>query len=155
MPVRQRLLLIARLLILTLPATLLIRVGPASAQNQDNSIADTGLQILQGLSPDQRDAITQQLGNLSGNGGAGGGLGNSRQRSLETNQPADQGLLNEQRLELEQQKAEFDRLSPYLKGEDWIVITIDSSPLPAVNPATNLPLGTQGSIPGQQNPLGN
>src|SRR5579863_9548628 len=47
-------------------AALAVCVAPAHGQNSGSAI-DTGLQILQGLSPEQRSAITQQLG------GAGGG----------------------------------------------------------------------------------
>src|SRR5205823_1055077 len=34
-------------------------------------------------------------------------------------------------MDAEKQRAELERLSPFLQGEDWLVITIDSNPLPA------------------------
>jgi len=94
-----------------------------------------GLQILQGLSPEQRAAISQQLG--------GGGLGSSGQGTLGTRQTPlseeQQNLMlqqqREQLLEQQKQRTELDRLSPFLRADDWVVITIDSVPLPGGAPA--------------------
>src|SRR5207253_2150747 len=33
-------------------------------------------------------------------------------------------------MDVKKQRAELERLSPFLQGEDWVVITIDSKPLP-------------------------
>jgi len=124
-----------------------------------------GLQILQGLSPEQRAAISQQLG--------GGGLGSSGQGTLGTRQTPlseeQQNLMlqqqREQLLEQQKQRTELDRLSPFLRADDWVVITIDSVPLPGGAPAapsaapaapTSL-LGALGAAQGsqQQNILAN
>ena len=68
----------SRLFLLTvlfaLSAAGLLRGDLASAQNPTGSVADGGLQILQGLSPEQRDALSRQL---SGLGGGLGGLSNA------------------------------------------------------------------------------
>jgi len=125
MPLRSRSLPLTA--VLALSATLLTWVGPASGQTSG------GLQMLQGLSPQQRDALARQLGGLGGTG-----LGNM-QGTLGGRQPqADEELLNiiqqqqrEQLMDEEKQRAELQRLSPFLQGEDWLVITIDSDPLPA------------------------
>src|SRR5262249_25939994 len=47
-------------------------------------------------------------------------------------------MLQQQRellIEQQKQRAELQRLSPFLQGEDWVVITIDSVPLPGGAPA--------------------
>lgn len=122
-------------------AALTVCIAPAHGQNSGSAI-DTGLQILQGLSPEQRSAITQQLG------GTGGGSSNE---SAPTNRPqpateAEQNLmLQQQRDQLEaqrKQRTEGQRLSPFLAGEDWVVITIDTNPLPRISgPQIGLPGG--------------
>jgi hypothetical protein len=51
------------------------------------------------------------------------------------------------------QRGELQRLSPYLQAEDWVIVTIDSSPLP---PPPLLQAGVLGGAnPQQQNILGN
>ena len=45
-------------------------------------------------------------------------------------------------------QAELDRLSPYLLPEDWIVITVDSSPLPAVSGAQSSQQSALGALTG-------
>jgi polysaccharide biosynthesis/export protein len=139
-------------LLVVLAATLLL--GFQVASGQSNSVAETGLQILQGLSSDQRNAISQQLGSgiggAQGNGGARSQPGNEEQQSLMLQQQ------REQLTEQQKQRAESDRLSPFLRGEDWIVVTIDTSPLPSELSQNPLP----GALPGAQqqnqqpNPLG-
>src|SRR5439155_10303045 len=101
------------------------------------------LQMLQGLSTEQRDAILR-LGGLGAGGGAvQGALGGRLQQADEEQQ----NLMRQQQRDLlmdtQKQRAELERLSPFLQGEDWIVITIDSKPLPAVTqtPATPSALG--------------
>jgi polysaccharide export outer membrane protein len=126
-------------LLAALCVILVIGILPAAGQNS-GSIADKGLQILQGLSSDQLGAISQQLGAGAGQGTAG------RPQPLTEDQQA--LLLQQQReqvLEQRTQHAEADRLSPYLRGEDWVVITIDSNPLPQQNPLAQ----GQGLSPGQ------
>src|SRR5436853_2973719 len=128
MPLRSRSFPLTVLVILS--ATLLTGVNPASGQTSNTS---GGLQMLQGLSPQQREALSRQLGGL-GAGGLGGAQGTLGGRGKQ----ADEELLNitaQQQRELlmdaEKQRAEMQRLSPFLQGEDWVVITIDSNPLPA------------------------
>jgi protein involved in polysaccharide export with SLBB domain len=111
-----------------LAVTSAVVVDPAHGQSTDSAIS-TGLQILQGLSPQQREAISQQTG------GATGGQGDLSGRPSPMSE-AEQGLmLQQQREQLLQQRNlrdEVRRLSPYLQGDDWIVVTIDSSPLPSL-----------------------
>src|SRR6267378_2791604 len=141
LPLRLRLFLSFRLLALSV--ALLLFIGPASGQSLDNSLES--LQMMQGLSPEQRDAISRQLGGL-GAGGLGGlgrlggqGTLGGRQQQADEDQ---QNLMRQQQRDLlidaQKQRAELERLSPFLQSEDWIVITIDSKPLPAVTqtPAT-------------------
>ena len=114
---------------------------------------ETGLQILQGLSPEQRAAISQQLG--------GGGLGGSVQGGLAprtTQQSEEQQNLQlqqqrEQLIEQQKQRAELQRLSPFLQGDDWVVISIDVVPLPGAAPAgpsapPGVPAGLLGALGG-------
>ncbi len=134
--------------LLTLSAMLVVSVTAAYGQNFP---IDTGLQILQGLSPEQRDAISQQLGSggLAGGEGAGGthaAPATEQQQSLMLQQQ------REQLLEQRQLREEGQRLSPYLSGDDWIVVTIDSNPLPT--PAQLQPGALTGPAAFQQNVLG-
>jgi protein involved in polysaccharide export with SLBB domain len=105
-------------------------------------------QILQGLSPEQISAISQQLG------GAGlGGTGQPAQalpRPVPQTEEAQALALQQQRevvTEQQKQRAELQRLSPFLEGDDWVVVTIDSIPLPAVNALpTAAPAGAAGAL---------
>src|SRR5712671_985957 len=114
--------------LLALSMALLLYIGPGSGQSLDNSLES--LQMMQGLSPEQRDAISRQLGGF-GAGGLGGTLGGRQQQPDEEQQ----NLMRQQQRDLlmdaQKQRAELERLSPFLQGEDWVVITIDSNPLPA------------------------
>src|SRR5437660_8673050 len=126
-------------------ASLLICVDPAGAQTDVGS----ELQMLQGLTPEQRNALAQQLGGV----GAGGALGTPRALSGRDEQ-AQEELLNftmqQHRaflMDEQKQREELQRLSPFLEGDDWIVVTIDSRPLPTVSETpTNLP-GTLANLP--------
>src|SRR5437762_8880698 len=111
---------------IALAATMLICVDAALGQNM-------GLQMLQGLSPEQRAAISQQVGGIGQQGrpGTQGGLGGREEQAAEEQLNF---MLQQQRnllMDAQKQRAELDRLSPFLQGEDWIIITIDSSPLAA------------------------
>src|ERR1700693_3257115 len=104
----------ARFTILALCAVSFNSVEPASAQSTDNS----PLQMLQSLTPDQRDAIMNQLGiggggnggGASGGGGLGGVLGGlgqqgspgDRQRQIE--QMQQQGEVDQERARDQQKK---------------------------------------------------
>ena len=121
-------------------------------------------QLLQGLSPEQLNAISQQLGGGAGGLGVQGAQG-GLSRQLPQTEEQQNLLLQQQRealLEQQRQRAELQRLSPFLRAEDWVVITIDSNPLPGGNapspapPAPSAVLGSLGATPGQQqNILGN
>jgi polysaccharide biosynthesis/export protein len=150
------------LAILALCAVSINSTGPATAQNTGSSPTDAELQMLQNLTPEQRDAIMNQLGigtgtgTGTGAGGLGGALGQAlsgRQRQTDqTLQPGDLSQERDQRRE-QQMKSdeEMELLSPFLKGEDWLIVSID------VTPPTNL-----GMMPNSQqqtnmmpaNPLG-
>jgi protein involved in polysaccharide export with SLBB domain len=125
------------------------------AQSSGGSLADLEQQVLQGMSPEQRDAIMNQLGVGNGTGASPGGLGGSRQND-ERQQQNDTGQQGLQRRVTPQQQEEMERLSPYLAPEDWIVIAVDSDPLPALAAAPS-PAGAFG-VPSsvlanlQQNP---
>jgi protein involved in polysaccharide export with SLBB domain len=128
---------------------LLLFVGAAIGQ-QDSSIADTGLQILQGLTTEQRDAISQQLG--GGGLGAAGGATGTRQRGTTLEETGPVESRRERQRDFTAARAESERLSPFLQTEDWIVITIDTKPLPAI-PVTPSLLGVPtgaaaGALPG-------
>src|SRR5882762_956 len=114
-----------------LSATLLTWVGPASGQTSG------GLQMLQGLSPQQREALARQLGGL-GSGGTQGTQGSREQQVDEELRNITQQQQRDLLMDEEKERAELQRLSPFLQGEDWLVITIDSNPLPAESqtPAT-------------------
>jgi len=112
----------------------LILVDAASGQ-----AAGAGLQMLQGLTPEQREAILRQLG-----GGGGEIPGGTQGTSTGRQEQADEELLNftlrQQRdvlADAQKQRAELDRLSPFLQGEDWVVVTIDASPLPGAEASTS------------------
>src|SRR6266853_1018764 len=148
MPLRLRQFLSFCLLALSMALSLFI--GPASGQSFDNSLES--LQMMQGLSPEQRDAISRQLGGFGagGLGGTQGALGGRLQQGDE--EP--KNLMRQQQRDLlmdtQKQRAELERLSPFLQGEDWVVITIDSNPLPAETPATPqtvLPSNVLGNLP--------
>src|SRR5438445_8284192 len=123
MPRRSR--LFVPLVSIALAATMLICVDATLGQTTTNM----GLQMLQGLSPEQRGAISQQFGGMQ-RGGTQGALG-AREDQAEEEQL--NFILRQQRdalMDAQKQRAELDRLSPFLQGDDWIIITIDSSPLP-------------------------
>src|SRR5215472_8750335 len=127
---------------------------------------ETGLQILQGLSPEQRAAISQQLGGGGLGGGVQGGVGPRTSPLSDEQQNLQLQQQRAQLLEQQQQRAELQRLSPFLQGEDWVVISIDVVPLPGAGPAApgaapGTPAGLLGALGGgapssqQQNLLAN
>src|ERR1700722_12922833 len=127
------------LAILALAAVGFVPYVPASGQSSsDSSTMDSGLQMLQGLSPDQRDAIKNQLG--IGGGGAGGTLGGNSQSPGGGNQQNDQlqGVVDQDLLDqMKRQEEDIDLRSPYLKGDDWVIVAIDINPLPLLNQSPN------------------
>src|SRR5438105_10183714 len=114
--------------LLALSTALLLHIGPASGQSLGNSI--DSLQMMQGLSPEQRDAIARQLGGAGGLGGTQGTLGGRQQQADEEQQSFMRQQQRDLLMDAQKQRAELERLSPFLQAEDWVVITIDSKPLP-------------------------
>jgi polysaccharide export outer membrane protein len=104
----------------------LIPISSTFAQSSGSSLGDLEQSVLQGLSPDQRDSLMNQFG--SGNGSQNG---NGQRQGNEDQQQNDQDKLSQRKPSPEQQ-AELDRLSPYFRGDDWVVVTIDSIPLPSI-----------------------
>jgi polysaccharide biosynthesis/export protein len=101
-------------------------------------------QILQGLSPEQLGSISQQLG--GGLGGLQGAQGAITGRATPAGEEQQNLMLQQQREMLQEQarqRGELQRLSPFLEGDDEVVITIDYKPLPAGNPSPPSP-----SLPG-------
>jgi polysaccharide biosynthesis/export protein len=116
-----------------LSAALPLCLDSAYAQTTGNPL-DQGLQILQGLSPDQLGSLTQGLGR----GGVGGLQGNQGMPGQQALTEEQQNLMlqqqQQQMQEQQKQRAELQRLSPFLQPDDWVVVTIDYNPLPAGNP---------------------
>ena len=135
-----------------LVALILCLLASAVNGQAPGSLAETGLQMLQGLSSDQLGAISQRLGDTTGSSAAGALGGRmtpltEEQQALMLQQQRD-GMLQEQK-----QRAEMERLSPYLAAEDWVVVTVDWNPLPRL--PQMLEAGQQGVVtPGElQGPL--
>jgi protein involved in polysaccharide export with SLBB domain len=144
---------LARLLVLllALSGTLLNGIDAANGQTPGSPLE----QLLQGLTPEQMAAISQQLGGLGGTPGAQGAQG-ALARPLPQNEEQQNLVLQQQRDQLQQQqkqRTELQRLSPFLEAEDWVVITIDSRPLPAVS-APSPALGLTAAPSQQQSILG-
>jgi len=143
-------------LLCALPAAVLISVDPAYGQSS-GSAADAGLQILQGLSPDQVGSLSRQLG---GTNGTQNSQSMRQQPLVEEQQSLMLQQQREQMSEQRKQRAEQDRLNPYLQGDDWIVVTIDWLPLVGGNQVSAAQPGPLGALAGaagnqQQNILGN
>jgi polysaccharide biosynthesis/export protein len=162
MPSMQRLAGLS--VLVALVAASLLFLDPAFGQISSSPVE----QLLQGLSPQQLGAVSQQFGGggLGGTRGVTGALG-SRETPAQEEQ---EGLLlqqqREQLQEREKQRSEAQRLSPFLQAGDWVIVTIDSIPLPAGNPPPppSVPPSTLSALgipsaasatPQQQNILGN
>jgi protein involved in polysaccharide export with SLBB domain len=144
------------LAVFALSATLISSVDPAYGQTTGSPVE----QILQGLSPDQLGAISQQLGGTGAGGaqGAQGALGGRQTPETEEQQNLMLQQQREQLMEQQRQREELKRLSPFLQAEDWVVITIDSVPLPAAGAQPPQGAGALGALAGganQQNALAN
>lgn len=127
-----------------------------SGLGSGSSISDLEQQVLQGLSPEQRDSIMGQFG--VGNGTSGQGNRRQNEDNQQQNMLEREGM---QRQPTPAQQAEIERLSPYLQAEDWVVVTVDSKPLPALEGRSASPQTSVGLPPGispsllsslQQNP---
>jgi polysaccharide export outer membrane protein len=142
-----------------LSAALPLCLDSAFGQTSPNSL-DQGLQILQGLSPEQLGSIQQNMGS----GGAGGAQGQQNPLREPLTEEQQSLALQQQQLqlqELQKQRGELQRLSPFLQPDDWVVITVDSNPLPSGNqppaqqPNPLNPLAAPAANQQQQNILGN
>jgi polysaccharide biosynthesis/export protein len=134
-----------------LPVTIwvvcLFPIAQVFGQSTGNSISDLAQQALQGLSPDQRDAIGNQLGNGSNNSNG------SPRRQTDDSQQNEQDQRGNLLKVTPDQQAELDRLSPFLQGDDWIIIAIDLNPLPGLNSYAGAPsLGGAGLSGGSAQP---
>jgi polysaccharide biosynthesis/export protein len=135
--------------ILALSAVSINTTGPATAQNVGSSGADSQLQMLQSLTPEQRDAIMNQLGIGNGSSGNGsssssGGLGGLGQTIPGRQRPTDQQEQQDaDERARQQEQAQFDEqrelLSPFLKGDDWIIVSIEAYPPPGSLTASQYP----------------
>jgi polysaccharide biosynthesis/export protein len=135
---------VVRLLaILAVSAIGFVPCAPVSGQSSsDSSPIDTGLQMLQGLSQDQRDSIMNQVGGGGAGGGTGGGSQSLGGRDRQNDQQ--QGDMDQDRAEqLKRLQEDLDLRSPYLKGDDWIIVSIDINPLPPLTQPTNQQLQQQ------------
>ena len=119
--------------------------APVSGQSSsDSSPLDTGLQMLQGLSSEQRDSIMNQLGGAGGNSGVSGGSQSLGGRDRQNDQQ--QGDMDQDRAEqLKRLQEDLDLRSPYLKGDDWIIVAMDINPLPPLTQSPNQQLQQQQS----------
>jgi protein involved in polysaccharide export with SLBB domain len=138
------------LLVAFLSLTSLPCVDPAYAQSASGSPVE---QILQGLSGDQLGSLSQQFG--GNNGQQGQGAVGGRQTPMTEEQ---QNLMLQQQRDTlqdqQRQRTELQRLSPFLQGDDWVIVTVDSIPLPAGNPppSTTVPPAALGQLAGAANP---
>jgi polysaccharide export outer membrane protein len=152
MSLLQRLAGLSGLLVLSV----IVLVWTDAAIGQADNTVGTGLQMLQGLSPQQRDALTQQFGGQGGLGGTGaqGNLG-ARQGGDEEQQNLNKEQQRQMLMDMQKQRSELERLSPYLQPQDWVVISVDSVPLPALPSPTNQQSSTLTALTNQapqQNP---
>lgn len=104
---------------LVLAACLSLAYEPASGQN----ITPEQLQIFQGLSPEQQQAVLNAIGGGGGQipGQLPSQLGRSRQPGGQVGSPTD---LERERLK-KAEGEETEPVIPVLKPEDWVVIEID------------------------------
>src|SRR5437879_10987330 len=118
MPRRARPTLCFPLLALSVP--LLLVLGPASGQDSGNSLES--LQMMQGLSPEQRDALSRQLGGLGAGSGTQGTVGGRQQQADEEQQSLMRQQQRDLLMDAQKQRAELERVSAFLQGEAWDVI---------------------------------
>jgi protein involved in polysaccharide export with SLBB domain len=143
------------LIYLTLSAALLNPLALVQGQTPGSPVQ----QILQGLTPEQMSAISQQFGGIPGAGAQQGAQGALPRAAPQSEEQQALALQQQRELLTEQQKqrAEIQRLSPFLQGDDWVVISMDSVPLPpGIAPLLTAPggaaaaLGALGGAPSQQ-----
>ena len=145
------------LTVLTLSAALLSPLALVEGQTPGSPAQ----QILQGLSPEQLNAISQQFGGITGAGGAQAGAQGALPRAAPQTEEQQALALQQQRellTEQQKQRADLQRLSPFLQADDWVVITIDTVPLPAGPPTApagaGAALGALGGAAAQQQQQG-
>ena len=99
--------------------------GNAPSYGQSSTSGADQLQMLQGLSQDQRDALLNQLGQ-GANGSTSGSSGNrsdADRRGQDQNNPQD--TREERKRTPSEEDEEREPLLPVFKGEDWVVVEID------------------------------
>ena len=121
---------------LLIAGCILLHTPPVTAQSA--SPTPEQLQMFQGLTPEQQQAVLDQLGNRSGSdqisGGGLGGLGGTgeRQSTDQFGRPRAFGSQNEQtgtgrerKKPTEEDEEELEPLIPVLKRQDWVIIELD------------------------------
>ncbi len=107
----------------------------ADAQTSGSS-ADV-MQVFRSMSPDQQQQILQQLG-VSGGALGALGLGRTPTTGAQSTQAAQAQDLEAQRERLEQQREELlAQQLPFLHPQDWVVVEVDTRPLPPRPAETN------------------
>jgi len=122
--------------LLLIAGCILLHAPPVTAQSA--SPTPEQLQMFQGLTPEQQQAVLDQLGNRSGSdqisGGGLGGLGGTgeRQSTDQFGRPRTFGSQNEQtgtgrerKKPTEEDEEELEPLIPVLKRQDWVIIELD------------------------------
>ena len=150
-----------RLLAAVLLWTVCSLFGACPAFGQSSTSSSDQIDIFRNLSPDQQDAILQQLGGRSTGSSSSGGRADQNGRRRQDDGNSDRAANDQPRMTPSQEE-EIEARSPYLKGDDWVIVEIDyqlaSRPIPESNqqglafgPNSGLPAGVaQGMIvPGQ------
>ncbi|MBV9344114.1 MAG: SLBB domain-containing protein [Gammaproteobacteria bacterium] len=108
-----------------LAAVLLLLLASERSHAQGFTPTPEQLQIFQGLTPEQQDAILKQLGNVGGTGGTGTGLssGGSNAERTGANEKLPGAEINA--TEAPPPDEESEPLTPQLRGEDWVVLEVD------------------------------
>ncbi|MBV9343653.1 MAG: hypothetical protein JOZ03_01530, partial [Gammaproteobacteria bacterium] len=83
------------------------------------------LQIFQGLTPDQQDAILKQLGNLGGTGGSGTGLSGGTSNAERGGANEKSAVAETNMMEAPPSEEESEPLPSQLRGDDWVVLEVD------------------------------
>lgn len=100
---------------------------PASAQGQGNLPSAEELQMFQGLSPEQQQAILHQLGSGQDGGDPGLDRGRFERGSVDVGgrslRPG--GALGLPKTQTDEEEDQSEPLIPTLKRDDWVVLEID------------------------------
>src|SRR6185312_14779840 len=125
-------------------------VRPGAAQSQVATPTPEQMEILRTLTPEQQDALLRQI---TGGAGIGTGTTTTTGGDLRTERRDEQGERRDgttplDRTELQRTRPltdeDLERTSPYLKGDDWVIIKID---LPQTDPTQAAPLPPNSGVP--------